>query len=44
LTKKKEKEREGESEEGEKVIWYEELGKYGGVFIGGNSSIGYKHH
>jgi len=39
------REREGESEEGEKVIWCEELGrKYGGVFIGGNGSIGYKHH
>jgi len=42
--KKKNREREGESEEGEKVIWCEELGKYGGVFIGGNGSIGYKHH
>jgi len=36
----KKKNREGESEEGEKVIWCEELGKYGGVFIGGNGSIG----
>jgi len=26
------------------VIWCEELGKYGGVFIGGNGSIGCKHH
>jgi len=42
--KKERREREGESEEGEKVIWCEELGKYGGVFIGGNDSIGYKHH
>jgi len=41
---KKKKEREGESEEGEKVIWCEESGKYGGVFIGGNCSTGYKHH
>jgi len=41
---KKKREREGESEEGEKVIWCEELGKYGGVFTGGNDSIGYKHH
>jgi len=41
---KKKREREGESEEGEKVIWCEELGKYGGVSIGGNGSIGYKHH
>jgi len=40
----KKKKREGESEEAEKVIWCEELGKYGGVFIGGNGSIGYKHH
>jgi len=45
LTKKKtEREREGESEERDKVIWCEELGKYEGVFIGGNDSIGYKHH
>jgi len=44
LTKKKNREREEESEEGEKVIWREELGKYGAVFIGGNGSIGYKHH
>jgi len=42
--KKKRREIEGESEEGEKVIWCEEIGKYGGVFIGGNGSIGYKHH
>ena len=35
---------EGEGEEGEKVIWCEEIGKYGGVFIGGNGSIGYNHH
>jgi len=33
---------EGESEEGEKVIWREEIGKYGGVFIGENGIIGYK--
>jgi len=44
IDKKTKREREGESEEGEKVIWCEELGKYGGVFIGGNGSIGYKHH
>jgi len=41
---KKKREIEGESEEGEKVIWCEEIGKYGGVFIGENGSIGYKHH
>jgi len=39
-----EKKIEGESEEGEKVIWCEEIGKYGGVFIGGNGSIGYNYH
>jgi len=42
--KKIEREIEGESEEGEKVIWCEEIGKYGGTFIGGNGSIGYKNH
>jgi len=42
--KEKKREIEGESEEGEKVIWCEEIRKYGGVFIGGNDSIGYKHH
>ena len=26
------------------MIWCEELGKYGGVFIDENGSIGYKHH
>jgi len=26
---------EGESEDGAKVIWCEEIRKYGGVFIGG---------
>ena len=35
---------EGESEEGEKVIWCEEIGKYGEVFISENGSISYKHH
>jgi len=44
IEKKRRREIEGESEEGEKVIWCEKIGKYGGVFIGGNSSIGYKHH
>jgi len=46
IEKRKEKNREieGESEEVEKVIWCEEIGKYEGVFIGGNGSIGYKHH
>ena len=29
---------------GEKVIWCEELGKYGGLFIGENDSISYKHY
>ena len=38
------REREGESEEGEKVIWCEKLRKYGGAFIGGNGSISYKYH
>jgi len=32
--KKRKKKREIEKE-GEKVIWSEEIGKYGGVFIGG---------
>jgi len=41
---KKKREIEGESEEGEKVIWCEEIRKYGGVFIGGNGSVGYKNH
>jgi len=44
ILKKERKKREGESEEGEKLIWCEELGKYGGVFIGGNCSIGCKQH
>jgi len=39
LKRKKRREIEGESEEGEKVIWCEEIGKYGGVFIGENGSI-----
>jgi len=26
------------------MIWCEEIGKYGGVFIGGNSNVGYNHH
>ena len=26
------------------MIWCEEIGKYGGVFIGGNGSVGYNHH
>ena len=30
--------------EGEKVIWCEEIWKYGAVFIGGNGSIGYNNH
>ena len=42
--KKERREIEGESEEGEKVIWCEEIGKYEGVFIGGNGSIGYNYH
>jgi len=42
--KQKRREIEGESEEGEKVIWCGEIGKYEGVFIDGNDSIGYKHH
>jgi len=37
LKKKERRETEGESEEREKVIWCEEIWKYGGVFIGGNS-------
>ena len=32
------------SEQGEKVIWCEEIWKYGAVFIGGNGSIGYNNH
>jgi len=44
IEKKKKRKTEGESEEGEKVIWCEELGKYEGVFIGGNGSVGYKYH
>jgi hypothetical protein len=45
LKKKKERrEIEGESEDGEKVIWCEEIERYRGVFIGGNASIGYKYH
>jgi len=35
IEKKKKREIEGESEKGYKVIWSEELGKHGGVFIGG---------
>ena len=42
--KKERREIEGESEDGEKVIWCEEIGRYRGVFIGGNSSFGYKYH
>ena len=41
---KKKKRKRGREWEGEKVIWWEELGKYGGVFISENDSIGYKHH
>jgi len=41
---KKRREIEGESEEGEKVIWCEEIGKYGGVFICQNGSISYNYH
>jgi len=26
------------------VIWCEEIGKYGGVFISENGSIGYNYH
>jgi len=26
------------------VRWCEEMGKFGGVFIGGNDSIGYNYH
>jgi len=26
------------------VIWCEEMGKYGVVFIGGNGSISYNYH
>jgi len=26
------------------VIWCEEIGKYRGVFIGENGSVGYNHH
>jgi len=40
--KKERREIEGESEKGEKVIWCEEIGKYGEVFLGGN--VGYNHH
>jgi len=32
LNEKKEREIKGESDEGEKYIWCEEIGKYGGVF------------
>jgi len=42
--KRRRREIERESEEGEKVIWCEEIGKYGGVFIGENGSIGYNNH
>jgi len=44
LKNKKKKRNRGGSEEGEKVIWCEEIWKYGGVFIGGNGSIGYNNH
>lgn len=44
LKKENRREIEGESEEGEKVRWCEKIGKYGGVFIGGNGSVGYNHH
>ena len=44
MKKKERREIEGESEEIEKVIWCEEIGKYEGVFIGENGSIGYKYH
>jgi len=26
------------------VIWCEEMGKYGGVFIGENGSVSYNYH
>ena len=42
---KKQREIEGVSEwGGEKEIRCEEIGKCGGVFIGGNGSISYKKH
>ena len=44
MKRKKKREIEGESEEGEKVIWCEEIEKYGGVFIGENDNIGYNYH
>ena len=42
--KKERREIEGESEEGEKVRWCEEFGKYGEVFIGRNGSLGCNYH
>jgi len=42
--RKKKREIKGGSEEREKVIWCEEIGKYEGVFIGGNGSIGYNYN
>jgi len=44
LKKKRRREIGGESEESLNVRWYEEIGKFGGVFIGGNSKIGYNYH
>jgi len=44
IEKKKKRNRGRESEEGEKVIWCEEIGKYGRVFISGNGNVGYKNH
>jgi len=44
IEENKRREIEGESGEGEKVIWCEEIGKYEGVFIGENGSVGYKNH
>jgi len=44
LKKKRRRERGGESEESLNVRWCEEMGKFGGVFIGGNGKINYNYH
>jgi len=42
--KKKRREIGGECQESLNVSWCEEMKRFGGVFIGENSKIGYNYH
>jgi len=44
LKKKRRREIGGESEESLSVRWCEKMGKFRGVFIGGNDKISYTYH